>query len=62
MKEGGNITGRLISTTYKVSPVPTGGLEVLLLLTFSVKSERIFKLMKKFVNDLYDHDYSRTCL
>ena len=62
MEEGGNITGHLISTTYKVSPTPAGGLEVLLLLTFSVKSERIFKLMKKFVNDLYDYDYSRTYL
>ena len=58
MKEGGNITGHLISTTHKVSPVPIGGLEVLLLLTCSVESERIFKLMKNFVNDLYDFDYT----
>ena len=54
MEEGGNITGHLISTTHKVSPVPIGGLEVLLLLACSVESERIFKLMKNFVNDLYD--------
>ena len=54
MEEDGNITGHLISTTYKVSPIPAGGLEVPLLLTFSVKSERITKLMKRFVNDLYD--------
>ena len=53
LKEGGNITGHLICTNYKVSPIPAGGLEVPLLLTFSVKSERIFELMKSFVNDLY---------
>ena len=33
-------------------------LEVPLLLTFSLKSERIFKLMKSFVNDLYDYNYT----
>ena len=52
MGEGCNITGHLICITYKVSPIPTGGLEVPLLLTFSVKSQRIFKLMKSFVIDI----------
>ena len=56
MEVGSNITGDLISTTYKVSLIPAGGLEVPLLLLFSVKSERTFKLMKTFVNDLYDYD------
>ena len=45
-------------TNYKVSPIPAGGLEVPLLLTFSVESERIFQLMKSFVNDLYEYDYA----
>ena len=58
MEEDGNITGHLIFTTYKVSQIPAGGLEVLLLLIFSVNSERITKLMKRFVNDLYDYDYT----
>ena len=58
LKEGGNITGHLICTNYKVSPIPAGGLEVPLLLTFSVKSEIIFELMKSFVNDLYEYDYT----
>ena len=58
MEEGGNITGHLISTTYKIFPVPSSGLEVLLLLTFSVKSERIFKLMRSFINDLYEYAYT----
>ena len=56
--EGGNITGHLISTTYKVFPVPSGGLEAPLLLTFSIKSEKMFKLMKSFFNDLYDYAYT----
>ena len=51
--------GNLISTTYKVFLVPSGCLELLLLLTFSIKSERIFKLMKSFVNNLYDSVYTR---
>ena len=58
LKEGGNITGHLSCTNYKVSPIPAGGLEVPLLLTFSVKRERIFELMKNFVNDLYKYDYT----
>ena len=58
MEEGGNITGHLISTTYKASPIPASGLEVPLLLTFTFKCERITKLVKKFLNDLYDYDYT----
>ena len=51
LKEGGNVNGHLICANYKVFPIPAGGLEVQLLLTFSVKNERIFKLMKSFIND-----------
>ena len=58
LKEGGNITGHLICTNYKVSLIPAGGLEVPLVLTFSVKRERIFELMKSFVTDLYEYDYT----
>ena len=55
LKEGGNLTGHLICTNCKVSPIPTGSLELPLVLTFSVKSERIFELMNSFVNDLYEY-------
>ena len=58
MEEGANITGRLISTNYKVSPILAGGLEAPLLLTFCVKSERILRKMRSFVNDLYDYEYT----
>ena len=46
MKEGGEISGYLVSTNYKPSPIPAGGLEVPLLLAFSVKNEQIFEQMK----------------
>ena len=39
LKEGGNITENLISTCYKVSPIPAGGLEVPLLLLFALKAK-----------------------
>ena len=58
MDEGDNITRHLISTTYKVSHIPAGGLEVPSLLTLSVKRERIFKLKSSFVNDLYGDYYT----
>ena len=38
--------------------IPAGGFEVPWLLTFSVKSERIFELMKSSVNDSYEYDYT----
>ena len=54
MKEGGEISGYLVSMNCKPSPIPAGGLEVPLLLTFSVKNEQIFEQMKEFVTTLYD--------
>ena len=58
IQEGGSISGQLLSTNYKVSPIPAGGLEVPLLLTFSVIEDRIFSLMKDFVKNLYDYNYT----
>ena len=59
IEAGGNITTHLIFTTYTLSSIPAGGLDVLLLLTFSVKSERIYKVMKSFFNDLWQQLYWR---
>ena len=47
----------MASTNYKVSSVPAGGLEINLLLTFSVEQKRIHKMMKDFVGNLYDYNY-----
>ena len=57
MKEEGEISGHLVSTNYKPSPIPAGGLEVPLLLTLYVKNEQIFEKMKEFVTTLYDYEY-----
>ena len=58
MKEGGEISGYLVSTNYKPFPIPAGGLEVPLLLTFSVNNEQIFEQMKEFVITFYDYEYT----
>ena len=58
MKERGEISGYLVSTNYKPSPIPPGRLEVPLLLAFSVKNEQIFDQMKEFVTTLYDYEYT----
>ena len=52
------ISGYLVSNNYKPSPIPAGGLEVPLLLTFSVKNAEIFEQMKEFVTTLYDYEYT----
>ena len=41
-----------------MSPILAGGLDVLLLLTFSIECERIFKLKRDFAKDLYDDNYT----
>ena len=50
IKNGGVITGHVVSTNYKVSPIPAG-------VTFSVEQKRIHKMMKDFVGNLYDYNY-----
>ena len=58
MKEGAQISGYLVSTNCKPSPITGGGLEVPLLLLFSVKNEQIFEQIKEFVTTLYDYEYT----
>ena len=48
IKEGGVIAGHVVSTNYKVSLILAGGLEILLLSTFSVEQKRIHEMMKDF--------------
>ena len=57
VKEGGVITGHVVLTNYNVSPVSAGGLEIPLLLSFSVELIRIHVMMKDFVGNLYDYNY-----
>ena len=51
MEGGRTITGHLISTSFKVSPISAGGLDILLLLTFT-------KLMRDLAKDWYSYDYT----
>ena len=50
-KENGKITGNVKSLNYKPSPIPSGGLEILLQLTFSCPMEWVRDKMKDFIDD-----------
>ena len=56
--EGGFVNGSVISTKYRPSPIPSGGLEIPLLFKFSCPEQKTFEKMKNFVDSLYDYDYS----
>ena len=53
--EGGSVKGELLSTQYRPSPIPAGGLEVPLKLTFSCLRCATFEKMKNFIAQ-YDYD------
>ena len=55
--EGIFVNGSVISTKYLPSLIPSGGLEVPLLLKFSCPEQKTFEKMKKFVGSLYDYDF-----
>ena len=57
-EEGGRINGNMKSFNYKPSPIPSGGLEVHLLLTFLCPEEWVRNNMKKFINDFYTYDFT----
>ena len=54
MKLGGNVSGCVLSTMYKPSPIPEWGLEIPLTVTFEHESEHILNQMKTFVIENYD--------
>ena len=56
IRDGGIIEGTLLSTKYRPSPIPAGGLEVPLKLNFSCQKVVTFENMKTFIA-LYDYDY-----
>ena len=57
-RQGGFVNGSVISTKYRPSSIPSGGLEIPLLLKFLCPEQKTFEKMKKFVDFLYDYDYS----
>ena len=60
--EGGSVNGTVISTKYRMSPIPAGGLEIPLLLTFSCSKAINFEKMKKFVQTLYNYKFTGTVI
>ena len=57
-KENGKITGNVKSLNYKPSPIPSGGLEIPLQLTFSCPVEWVRDKMKDFIDDFYSYDFT----
>ena len=60
--EGGSVNGTVISTKYRTSPIPAGGLENPLLLTSSSSKAINFEKMKTFVQTLYDYNFTGTVI
>ena len=60
--EGGSVNGTVISTKYRTSPIPTGGLEIPLLQTFSCSKAIDFGKMKTFVQTFYDYNFNGTVI
>ena len=56
--DGGFVNGSVVSTEYCPSSIPSGGMEIPLLLKFSCPEQKTFEKVKSFVDSLYDYDYS----
>ena len=56
--EGGSVNGNVLSVKYQPSPIPSGGLEIPLMLTFKCTKSITFLKMKKFISELYDYKYT----
>ena len=56
-EENGKVDGFVYSTQYQPSPIPAGGLEIPLKLTFKSPNFITHQNMKEFMTNLYSHDY-----
>ena len=56
--EDGKVIGHVKSLTYRPSPIPSGGLEIPLQLTFTCDDKLNLDLMNGFVKSLYDWNYT----
>ena len=57
-KENWKITGNIKLLNCKSSPIPSGGLEIPLQLTFSCPMERVRDKLKDFIDDFYSYDFT----
>ena len=56
IKEGGRIDGSVLSTHYRPLPVPSGGLEIPLMMTFRSSRYITHQKMKEFMTNRYCYD------
>ena len=56
-EEGGQVCGTVMSVVYRSSPIPGGGLEIPLNLTFKCNEATTVIKMKNFVREMYDYNY-----
>ena len=56
-KEEGKVYGTLKSLKYKASPIPSGGLEVPLMLTFECNDKWVSDKMNEFVKKDYSYEF-----
>ena len=61
-EEGGRVDGSVLSTSYRPSPIPSGGLEIPLILTFRSPKFITHQMMKEFMTKLYSYDYEQSNL
>ena len=56
MDRGGRVTGRVDSPRYRPSPIPKGGLEIILRVTFTIEEdkERYVDRLKELVSNNYE--------
>ena len=57
-QKGGRVYGKLKSLKYKPSPIPSGGLEVPLLLKFESQDKWVTDTMEEFVENFYSFDFA----
>ena len=55
-EEGGQVCGTVMSVVYRSSPIPGGGLEIPLNLTFKCNEATTVIKMKNFVREMYDYN------
>ena len=48
-----------VLSKYQPSPIPSGGLEILLVLKLNCSKSITFLKTTKFVNELYDYEFTR---
>ena len=58
--KGSFVNETVISTKFRPSPTPVGGLEILLLLKLSYYKQATFEELKTFVQTLYDYNFMGT--